>query len=143
MSEYESSAKLFVCLSKFLTDSFIGIKVGKVTACIGEIFNNKKKQIMKKFKLKPENCIIVPGNHDLSWNEDAYVWKHKHKIDNENLEQELMAFEQGEGFLIRDEERYPNRFKNFSRYLYQPLIQSPYPLKFEEQCMHHTFKESS
>jgi len=43
---------------------------------------------------------------------------------------------------VRDEAKYPERFKNFSQHFYHPLTQRPYPLAPEEQCLSFFFSES-
>jgi hypothetical protein len=48
----------------------------------------------------------------------------------------------GEGYLLRNEAKYPERFRNFSDHFYHPLIQKPYPLAPEEQCLSFLFSES-
>ena len=50
-------------------------------------------------------------------------------------------YAQGDGYLVRDEGRYPNRFRNFSRYFYHPLVQKAYPLALAEQGLSFFFDE--
>lgn len=93
------------------------------------------------FGLTAERCIIVPGNHDLNWDELVYTWKLKRQVNLKGL-REGMYVEQGDIVLIRDEERYPLRFRNFNERFYKFLTQQEYPLNAEEQCMPFLFAEA-
>lgn len=42
---------------------------------------------------------------------------------------------------MRNDDNYPDRFRNFSELLYHPLLQVPYPKRFEEQGIPYFFKE--
>lgn len=90
--------------------------------------------LIKRFDLTAERCIIVPGNHDLDWDEDVYDWKNRRLIDKASLKIGLWV-EQGDGYLIRNEEKYPRRFRSFSENFYHPLIQKEYPLESQDQCI--------
>jgi SpoVK/Ycf46/Vps4 family AAA+-type ATPase/serine/threonine protein kinase len=95
-------------------------------------------ELKDRYKLGNEQCIIVPGNHDLTWEDEAYEWK---KVKGNQQEQEKCV-KQGEGFLIRkDEIIYSQKFKNFSEHLYSPIKERPYPLPFEEQCIPFLFAD--
>jgi GTPase SAR1 family protein/predicted phosphodiesterase len=97
--------------------------------------------LIRSFGLTAQRCIIVPGNHDLSWDTDnIYTWKNKRQVDVLQLEPESFR-ETGDGYLIRNDVRYPERFKNFSDHFYHPLTQRPYPLAPQEQCLSFLFTE--
>jgi small GTP-binding protein len=97
--------------------------------------------IIEQFSLTAERCILVPGNHDLDWNTDVYRWEKKRQVDAKRLKQGTFV-EQGDGYLLREEAKYPERFKNFSQHFYHPLTQRPYPLEPEQQCLPTLFTES-
>ncbi|MFN7929419.1 MAG: metallophosphoesterase [Blastocatellia bacterium] len=42
--------------------------------------------VIERFKLSAERCIIVPGNHDLSWDQEVYDWKQERLIDPKALQ---------------------------------------------------------
>src|SRR5204863_3414150 len=84
--------------------------------------------------------IIVPGNHDLSWNEQVYQWQHKRVVDVAKQAPGTFV-PQGAGYLVRVEEAYPQRFLNFGKF-YHSLIQQPYPLKAEEQGLSFLFPDT-
>jgi small GTP-binding protein len=96
--------------------------------------------LMGRFDLSPARCVIVPGNHDLSWEvEGAYRWLSERKVDAAALA-EGSYVRQGNGHLIRDDAVYPRRFENFNKFYHQ-LMQQPYSLKPEAQCVTLLFDE--
>jgi len=97
--------------------------------------------LIEQFGLTAERCILVPGNHDLDWNTEVYDWRKKRLVDKSVLVTGRFQ-EAGEGYLIRNEAKYPDRFRNFSDHFYHPLVQKPYPLTPEEQCLPFLFGES-
>lgn len=97
--------------------------------------------LIDEFGLTAERCIIVPGNHDLSWDETVYNWKPKRIVDIEKVPNTHYCL-QGDGYLIRDEKYYPNRFENFSHDFYHPLVQKDYPLAFDHQCLSILFEQT-
>jgi len=96
--------------------------------------------LIERFRLTAERCIIVPGNHDLSWDQQVYTWKPQRMVDLKIL-QEGSYYSQGSGFLIRDEQHYPTRFENFSKF-YHALIQQQYPLQAEAQGLVFLFDDT-
>jgi len=96
---------------------------------------------IREFELTAARCLIVPGNHDLDWDEQVYEWQPKRSVDVAELRPGTYR-QQGEGLLVRDDERYHNRFRGFSEHFYHPLIQQPYPLEFEEQCLVFLFADT-
>ena len=97
--------------------------------------------IIEQFSLTAERCILVPGNHDLDWNTEVYRWEKKRQVDASQLQPGTFV-EQARGYLLREEAKYPERFRNFSQHFYHPLTQRPYPLEPEEQCLALLFSES-
>src|SRR6266508_1736472 len=74
--------------------------------------------LVKEMKLTAERTIIVPGNHDLSWDEEVYEWMQERKVDLSKLPPDSCV-KQGKGYLVRDDSLYPTRFKNFARFHHQ------------------------
>src|SRR5262249_29712515 len=70
-------------------------------------------QLIEQFELSAERCIIVPGNHDLSWDEQVYQWRQKRLLD-ESKQTAGTFVPQGDGYLVRNEAAYPQHFRNFS-----------------------------
>ncbi|HEX8537427.1 MAG TPA: metallophosphoesterase, partial [Cystobacter sp.] len=90
--------------------------------------------LRERFALTAERCIIVPGNHDLDWKTRVYEWHSQLEVDVKRLPAGGYK-QQGEGYLVRDDAKYPERFRNFSQYFHHPLLQREYPLDPEQQCI--------
>lgn len=88
--------------------------------------------LVADFGLTAQRCLVVPGNHDLSWDHEVYEWRPARKVDLGSLPKGSYVT-QGGGVLVRLEEAYPGRFTNFSEHFYHPLLQQPYPLAPSEQ----------
>jgi predicted phosphodiesterase len=99
-------------------------------------------ELLEHFALPPQRCVFVPGNHDLDWNTEVYTWRKKRQLGNEPGLAPGSFYEQGDDYFIRDEQRYPERFKNFSEHFYKPLLGVPYPLPPEQQCLSFFFGDS-
>ncbi|WP_224242391.1 metallophosphoesterase [Hyalangium gracile] len=91
-------------------------------------------ELIARFGLTAERCILVPGNHDLDWDTEVYIRKKRRQVDARALIPGAYK-EDGDGYYLRDEAKYPERFRNFSRHFYHPLTQREYPLAPEEQCL--------
>jgi 3',5'-cyclic AMP phosphodiesterase CpdA len=87
-------------------------------------------QLLDWCKLTTERCIVVPGNHDQSWEVPAYHWMPKRQLRSVDP---VVHVPQGDGFLVRSDPGYAERFRNFSEYLFHPLFQRPYALAPEDQ----------
>ena len=98
-------------------------------------------ELIKRLKLESEHCIIVPGNHDQSWDEPVYDWKPRRLVDTTRHLGEQYK-QQGDIYLVRDDNRYYNRFGNFSHGFCQPLFGKEYPLAFKEQGIAYLFVET-
>jgi hypothetical protein len=66
-------------------------------------------ELIKRFELSAGRCVIVPGNHDLSWETEVYDWYPKRRVVLNTLKPGSYVA-QGDGYLIRDERAYPKRF---------------------------------
>jgi small GTP-binding protein len=97
--------------------------------------------LIEKLGLTSAQCIFVPGNHDLDWDTEVYTRKKKRQVDASALIPGAYK-EDGDGYYVRDDAKYAERFKNFSQHFYHPLTQKPYPLAPEEQCLPSFFRES-
>ncbi|HEX3763396.1 MAG TPA: metallophosphoesterase [Kofleriaceae bacterium] len=87
-------------------------------------------QLLERLKLTTERCVVVPGNHDLSWEVRAYQWMPKRQVP---VVDPVRHVRKDDGFLVRCEAEYPDRFRNFAQYLFHPLFQRPYSLSPTEQ----------
>jgi predicted MPP superfamily phosphohydrolase len=87
--------------------------------------------LVQRFRLTAERCVVVPGNHDLDWGEPVYEWRGRRPNDTASLPAGQFVAE--ERVLGVRTDRYPQRFAGFSRHFYHPLLQREYPLAFEDQ----------
>jgi len=85
-------------------------------------------ELCRHLSLSAGRCMIVPGNHDLDWECQVYNFSKKRHIDASKLGAGTFV-PQGDGYLIRDEAKYPGRFRNFSHHFYHPLLLTEYPLE--------------
>jgi len=85
-------------------------------------------KLREKLGLAANQCILVPGNHDVDEPEDAYVWKRSKAGWNDSEWVEDRGH-----FFARNPEQYPLRFKLFNDKLYEQFMGFPYPMEFEEQ----------
>ena len=97
-------------------------------------------ELIDRFSLNPERLIVVPGNHDLSWDVEVYNWHHKRKLRDGDIEIGSHV-PQGDGYLVRNDDIYATRFLNFSQHFYHPLIQTPYPMLPDRQAVDYLFTE--
>lgn len=87
-------------------------------------------QLLERLKLTTERCIVVPGNHDLNWDVRAYQWMPRRQV---SAIDPVRHVPKDDGFLVRCDADYPERFRNFSQHLFHPLFQRPYSLAPMEQ----------
>lgn len=95
--------------------------------------------LMERCGVSAERCVLAPGNHDLSRDVDVYRWESARRVDLSKWEGRCVK--QGEGYLLRDEERYGHRFGLFAK-CYHALKQLPYSLRAEEQFFTALFEET-
>ncbi len=92
--------------------------------------------LIDEFRISPDCCILVPGNHDIQDIDEAY-----HRVRQQPSSNEADEFvQQGNIWLGRDEQQYPLRFRRFSE-VFQKLLKQPYPLPFKEQGIAYLFPE--
>ncbi len=87
--------------------------------------------LIEQFDLSAARVVLVPGNHDLSWENEVYNWQPKRKVELNRLKPGSYV-EQGSGYLLRDDTVYHKRFENYERFFHQ-LTQHPYALKPDAQ----------
>ena len=142
--------------SQLETDLIKELKVNRLDYLIisGDITNHSTpeeynaafdliERIVKRFGLDLSRVVVVPGNHDLNWglSREAYLFVHKENIHKPLKEgQYIQAGE--EGFLVRDEELYKQRFVHFSTKFYKRVYGGQeYPLDYSEQAIIYSIPE--
>ncbi|WP_414576388.1 HEAT repeat domain-containing protein [Anabaena sp. CCY 9402-a] len=90
-------------------------------------------ELRQDFALKPEQIIIVPGNHDLNWQiaQDAHTAYRRERYQGK-LDQEIYIDDGGNYIEVADKEKYKQRFEHFSNF-YQTIKNQPYPLDYDQQ----------
>ena len=91
------------------------------------------KKLVERFGLSAQRCVLVPGNHDLSWNVEVYDWLSERRAAEVKKLDAKRWKEEGKGFLVRREAEYDKRFENFATFHHQ-FIQQPYPLEAAKQA---------
>jgi predicted MPP superfamily phosphohydrolase len=134
--------------SSLKTDLFKNLQVKKLDylAISGDIANlsnqdeykaaaNLLKDIMTNFNLDPNCVIVVPGNHDINWgsSEDAYTNIAKSALPTDTPEENCIPADKDDEILLRDEDKYRQRFENFSEFFYKAIFGDRYPLDYINQ----------
>ncbi len=88
--------------------------------------------LMEETGVSAERCVVVPGNHDLSWDVDVYDFLKARKVTDKQKRDKARVVESGSGYLVRDDDAYPKRFENFANF-HNELLLRPYPLDPKEQ----------
>jgi hypothetical protein len=93
--------------------------------------------LMAGFALAPEQVVLVPGNHDVSWpvSEDAYRPCRKSRYTG-TLAPGSYIDHEGGLIEVRDQDGYHQRFRAFAD-LYRATKGTEYPLAYEHQGTVH------
>ena len=106
--------------------------------------------LRQDFPLNPEQIILVPGNHDISWkatnwemaDDVAYTLKLRRQCKPHELQEGYYIEESSNAVWVRDEEKYKQRFAHFSCF-YETIKQKPYPLDYDQQYTLDHLKEQN
>jgi UDP-2,3-diacylglucosamine pyrophosphatase LpxH len=91
--------------------------------------------LVKHFGLDASRVVVVPGNHDLNWDlsEAAYPFVPKRKLPSPLPEDGYIPAGDA-GALVRDDERYRERFALFNTHFYRRVYTGQdYPLDYADQ----------
>ncbi len=93
--------------------------------------------LVNHFGLNLDRVVLVPGNHDLNWDqsEEAYKFFSKRRMPQLTEGKYITAGDLG--VLIRDESLYKKRFSNFNSEFYNRLYRGAwdYPSEYDEQAI--------
>lgn len=90
-------------------------------------------KLMEEFSLGPEQIVLVPGNHDLSWQAAKAAYKLHWSDELKGRKLADGTYIDGEEMIaVRDEGEYKTRFANFSAF-FERVKGRPYPLDYERQ----------
>lgn len=99
-------------------------------------------ELRSDFGLSPHQFVIVPGNHDLSWERSKASYQVKRAEELRPRPAPEDCFQNGDYVeVLTDREAYRDRFKAFEVFYYK-ICGEPYPLEYEQQALIHTFDES-
>jgi predicted phosphodiesterase len=93
--------------------------------------------LINRFGLDADRVIIVPGNHDINWDdsEAAYLFVPKRKPPESLLEGKYIPAGEA-GVLLREEAPYQQRFARFNTEFYKRLYGGrEYPLDYAKQAI--------
>jgi 3',5'-cyclic AMP phosphodiesterase CpdA len=88
-----------------------------------------------EFGLARERIVLVPGNHDLSWPlaRAAYVSADTSVYAGASVQEQRRWIVEDGAYLVRDEDRYRERFASYGDRLHRPVTGEPYPLDYADQ----------
>ncbi len=93
--------------------------------------------LIQEFNLSAQQCIFVPGNHDVEDLDESY--SRRKNADGLRPEQWV---QQGGIVLARNEEKYPLRFQKFSEAFFHKIYPQPYPLEYSQQGIPYLFPDT-
>ncbi len=98
--------------------------------------------IVDQFKVGSDRVIPTPGNHDVDWRASRRSYKYTYYADSTDTFSVGATIPAGsEGVLVRNEELYLDRFKNFSDNFYQRFVGNAYPTSPVNQGILHAFPD--
>ena len=90
-------------------------------------------KLVKEYRLDYSRIVVVPGNHDLNWDLSENSYKFVSQRQLPKFLPEKQCIDAGEaGKLVRNEEKYKERFKYFSEHFYTKIYNKPYPQEYRE-----------
>lgn len=91
------------------------------------------KELAHDLGLSLDRFVVVPGNHDLSWDVPVYAWRWPRQLSalREGSYERIEA--RPRGGLWRDPAEYPKRFANYAAHFYEPTFGRPWSLDASAQ----------
>jgi HEAT repeat protein/predicted phosphodiesterase len=100
-------------------------------------------KLLKEFGVSPQRVVMVPGNHDLCWEESKKAYQPRRLEPNEKPPKEGTYFEVRPGYIdAYDEGKRKQRFERFALF-HEKLTGRDYPLDYEEQGLLYHFPDSN
>lgn len=93
--------------------------------------------ILRELNCSPDRLLIVPGNHDLNWDNTKSSYKPYRKNQIQINENDIHTFEDGNYIEIASNEDIIKKFESFSKFI-NDIKGMPYPLNFEQQLSNIT-----
>lgn len=92
-----------------------------------------------EFGLAPQQVVMVPGNHDLSWPRSREAYRTHRASDYKAELREGTYFREGNYLEVRDEDAYKRRFEQFAEFYFK-VTGEIYPLDYAHQATLHHFQ---
>ncbi len=101
--------------------------------------------VRREFGLARERTVLVPGNHDLSWPlaQSAYALADTSVYVASSAQEQRRWIVEGGTCMVRDEDRYRQRFAPYGDRLHRPVTGEPYALDYADQFSLHHWPELS
>jgi small GTP-binding protein len=143
----EEQAKIY--RARLETDLIQGLNVKRLEYLVisGDIANHSTEDeyraafslvdgLVKRFGLDASRVVVVPGNHDLNWEESKNAYQFTYNPLPKPLKEGQYFSGGDEGVLLCNEELYQKRFNRFSEYFYKKVYPGKeYPLKYSDQYL--------
>jgi serine/threonine protein kinase/predicted MPP superfamily phosphohydrolase len=110
-----------------------GDLVNRATAVEYDVARRFLQQLMSGYALRPQQLVLVPGNHDVSWAHSKAAYKLHRREDYREPFQPEQVITQGSLLEVRDEDAYRSRLQPFAE-LYRSIKGVDYPLAYEDQA---------
>ncbi len=94
--------------------------------------------LKQELRLSPQQMVLVPGNHDVSWAVSKSAYVPVRRSDHKGALEEGQFIDGGHYVEIREEARYPRRFAAFAEFYHDVRLET-YPLEYEQQATLHHF----
>lgn len=95
--------------------------------------------VSKDLELPMNRIVVVPGNHDVSWDLSERAYRFVPQQELPAGIPEGHAIPARDGMLLRDEARYRRRFSHFARF-YRDLWRRAYPVDYRAQGLLYAFQ---
>lgn len=92
-----------------------------------------------EFGLAPQQVVMVPGNHDLSWPRSREAYRTHRASDYKAELREGTYFREGNYLEVRDEDAYKRRFEQFAEFYFK-VTGEIYPVDYAHQATLHHFQ---
>lgn len=99
-------------------------------------------EVASEFELAPHQIVLVPGNHDVSWEQSKRAYVPKRRADYKDPLLPGAFIDEGKYIEVRGEAEYLQRFAPFAAF-YESVRQEPYPLAPAEQATLHHFPDQN
>lgn len=89
-------------------------------------------KLLESLSLGPDDVTVVPGNHDVDYGASQRAYEMNWSKTYNEKDPAIIPMP-GVGHFFRDDEKYKERFRNWSREFYAKIIGAEYPLEADQQ----------